>query len=48
MDTQEDIIQYQTTSFDVSSTQQGSSAVQHALPDKTAASNTPKVNYINT
>ena len=41
-DAQEDI-QHQTASHDASSTQQGSSAVQHALPNITAVNNTPGV-----
>ena len=43
-DAQGDFIQYQTTSHGAtSSTQQGSSAVQYALPHKTTANNNPGV-----
>ena len=40
---QEDIIQYQTGSNAVASTQQGSSAVQYALPNKRTNKNNPGV-----
>ena len=45
---QEDIIQYQTTSNDAATTQQGSSTVQYALPNKKTAKSNPGVSiYIS-